>query len=83
MHVRFQQRMPFVIYSDCEALCTAHDEKRGESRFYSHQIACSLDQALVTKVCLLGREPHQSHTRPDVEGWFMRQMLDLKGHCIV
>ena len=29
MNFRFQQRMPFVIFADWEAVCTPHEEKRG------------------------------------------------------
>ena len=77
MNVRFQQRVPFVIYADCEALCTPHDEKRGESQFYSHHVPCSIGYKLVTDVPVLADEPYQWHTCPDVVDWFMRQMLDL------
>ena len=82
MNVRFQQRVPFVIYPDCEALCTPHDEKRGESQFYSHHVPCSIGYKLATDVPVLADEPYQSHTGPDVVDWFMRQMLDLQGRCM-
>ena len=82
MNVRFQQRVPFVIYADCEALCTPHDEKRGKSQFYSHHVPCSIGFKLVTDVPVLSDEPYQSHTGPDVVDWFMRQMLDLQGWCM-
>ena len=64
--------MPFVIFADCEALCTSHDEKRGESKFYSQQLPCSIGYKLVTDVPVLGDEPYQSHTGPDVVQWFIR-----------
>ena len=38
MNVRLQQRMLFVIYADCEALCTPHEEKRGESQYSSYNV---------------------------------------------
>ena len=79
MNVRFQRRMPFVIYADCEALSTPHDEKRGESQFYSHHVQCSIGYKLVTDVPVLADGSYQSHTGPDVVDWFMRQMVDLGG----
>ena len=53
INVRFQQRMPFVIYADWEELCTPHDEQRGESQFYSHQVHCAIGNKLLTDVPVL------------------------------
>ena len=77
--VRFQQREPFVIYADCEALCTSHNEKRGESQLYSHQVPSSIGDEVVTDVPVHADETYLSHTGPDVVDWFMRQMVDLEG----
>ena len=74
--------MPFVISADCEALCTPHDEKRSESKFYSHHVPCSIGYKLVTDVPVLADEPYQSHTGADVVDWFMRQMLNLQGRSM-
>ena len=74
--------MPFVIYPDCEALCTPHDEKRAESQFDSHPVPCAIVFHLVTDVQLLADEPYQSETGPDVVHWYMLQMLDLQGRCM-
>ena len=81
-NVRFQQRLPFLIYADCEALCTPQEVKRRESQFYSHHFPCSIGYKLVTDVPLLADKPYQSHRGPDVVDWFRRQMLDLQGRCI-
>ena len=56
-NLRFHQRMPFVINADCEALCTPHEEKRGESQFYSHHLPSALGDKLVTDVSVLSDEP--------------------------
>ena len=79
MNVRFQQRILLVIYADSEALFTPHYEKRGESKFYSHQLPCSIADKQVADVPVLADEPYQSHTGPDMVDSFMRQMLDLAG----
>ena len=71
--------MPFVIYADCEALCTPHDKKRGVSKFYSHHISCSIGYKLVTDVSVLADEPYQSHTDADVLDWFMDKCLTCRG----
>ena len=74
--------MPFVIYADCEALCTPHEETRGESQFCSHHLPCSVGDKLVTDVPVLTDEPSQSHTGRKVVEWFMSQMLDMEGRCM-
>ena len=61
MKVRFQQRMPFVIYAECEALWTPHDVRRGEAKFYSHHDPCSIGYKLVTDLPVLADELCQSH----------------------
>ena len=45
--------MTFVIYADWEAFCTPHDEMRGKSQFYSHQMPCSIGYKLETDVPVL------------------------------
>ena len=82
MNVLFQHRMPFVLYADCEALCTPHDEKRVDSKFYSHHVPWSIGYKLLTDVPVLGYEAYQSHPGADVVVWFMGQMLDLQGRCM-
>ena len=57
LNVRIQQRMPLVIYADCEALCTPHDEKRGESQFSWHHVPCAIGYKLVTDVSVLADKP--------------------------
>ena len=74
--------MPFVIYADCEALATPHDEKRGESKFYSQQVPCSIGDKLVMDVPVLADEPYQSHTDAYLVDWFRRQMLNLQARCM-
>ena len=81
MNLRFQQRMSFVIYADCEAQCTPHDKKRGASKF-SHQVPSSVGYKLLTDLPVLADEPYQSHTGRGVVDWLMRQILDLEGRCM-
>ena len=76
-NLRFQQRMPFLIYADCGQLCTPYNEKRGDSQFNSHHVAFYIENKLVTDVAVFADEPYQSHTGPDVLDWFKHQMLDL------
>ena len=66
-NVLFEKRMPFLIYADCEALFTPHEEKRGESKFYSHDVPYSIGYKLETDVPVLADEPYQSHPGAD---WF-------------
>ena len=58
MNLRFQQRMPFLNYADCEALFTAHDVIRSESQFYSQILPSSIGEKLETVVRVLVDEPY-------------------------
>ena len=61
-----------VIYADCEAFYTPHEEKRGDSQFYSQHGPSSIGYKLVTDVLEIADEPYQSHTCRDAVDCFMR-----------
>ena len=71
--------MPFLIYADCEALCTTHEVKRRESQLYSHHVPCLIRNKLATAVPGVDAEQYHLPTGPDVLDWFMRHMLELEG----
>ena len=81
-NIRYQQRVPFVIYADSECLCTPFDKTIKKTHQYSQHVACSMGYKLVSDVPELAQEPYQSHTGPDVIDWFMTQMRDLERRCI-
>ena len=66
MNVRFQKRIPFVIYAEGLALCTLQDEKRGDSELYSHQVHCTIGDKLGTGLHVLDDGPYESLTVPAV-----------------
>ena len=81
-NVRYQQRVPFVVYADCEAICAPNKEKHRRSLFYSHHLPCSIGYKLVTEVPQLVDEAYHSYTGPDVVKWFMGQMRELETRCM-
>ena len=58
-NVRFQQRMPFVIYADCEANCLPCGTQTHNTQFYNEQVPCAVGFQLVSTIPELANEPYQ------------------------
>ena len=81
-NIRFQQRVPFTIYADCESISAPFNEQKDETLFCTQHIACSIGYKLVTAIPELADEPYQSYTGADVVDWFMTKLLDLQERCL-
>ena len=81
-NIRYQQRVPFVVYADSESICLPHDVHKKESHFYAHHVVCAIGYKLVSEIPEFSNEPYQSHTGPDVMDWFMAQLRDLEARCM-
>jgi hypothetical protein len=81
-NIRYQQRVPFVIYADTECICLPDGHRVKRTKFQTHHAPCAIGFKLVSDVPALSHEPYQSHTGPDVVDWFMNQLLQLMKRCL-
>jgi hypothetical protein len=90
INVRYQQRFPFIVYADFEALTvpcdqlTASAKKQQHIPMYSYQShkPISVGMKLVSsEVGVLDDVPYDTYTGDDVVEWFLRRLLQYREWC--
>lgn len=87
-NVRHQQRFPFVVYADFEALTvpckesTDNEKQQRPINSYQQHQPISVGMKLISSVSqVLQDVPYETHTGTDVVEWFLRRLLEYRCMC--
>ena len=83
-NIRYQQRIPFVIYADFECLVPATNKlpRPAETAFeYQHHLPYSVGLKLVSSVQELSNIPYKEHHGSDCTEWLLLELTRLEKLC--
>ena len=89
-NVRFQQRFPFVIYADFEALTVPCNESVTakahagipKSTYQTHKPISVGLKLVSSQPGVLDKLPYETYTGDDVVEWFLRRLLEYRTLCL-
>ena len=89
-NVRYQQRYPFIVYADFEALTTPIDKSTNAKKVAGEPIhSYQLHKPISVGLKLVGVDnrdgplslPYECYTGEDATEWFLRKLLEYRMYC--